>query len=196
MIKKSANPNLKIDVSEWNAQSTDWRTGLYCGGLLNAFERCGDILEIGGPALFLRHVSATAWDNAFINFDQSSWFPAPNYVVMKLWRDHYAPERVAVSGEAGPLNVSATRRPADGAVIVKVVNPGDEQVSLELSLPVNVSSQSPGGRPGQPRCEEHACRAESCKSPGSRRAERRRQSPGRPAGPVRRGGHHHGGKEE
>ena len=139
LIAQSANPNLKIYVSEWNAQSTDWRTGLYCGGLLNAFERCGDILEIGGPALFLRHVSATAWDNAFINFDQSSWFPAPNYVVMKLWRDNYAPERVAVSGEAGPLNVSATRRP-DGLVIVKVVNPGREQVSLELSLPANVSS--------------------------------------------------------
>jgi len=139
VIAASSNPKLKIYVSEWNAQSTDWRTGLYCGGLLNAFERCGDILEIGGPALFLRHVSATAWDNAFINFDQSSWFPAPNYVVMKLWRDHYAPERVAVSGEAGPLNVSATRRPADGAVIVKVVNPGREQIALELSLPANVS---------------------------------------------------------
>jgi len=134
-IAKSANPNLKIYVSEWNAQSTDWRTGLYCGGLLNAFERCGDILEIGGPALFLRHVSATDWDNAFINFDQCSWFAAPNYVVMKLWRDHYAPERVAVEGQAGSLNVSATRRPADGAVIVKVVNPGREAVSLQLSLP-------------------------------------------------------------
>ncbi len=150
LIKKSANPNLKIYVSEWNAQSTDWRTGLYCGGLLNAFERCGDILEIGGPALFLRHVSATAWDNAFINFDQSSWFAAPNYVVMKLWRDHYAPERVAVAGEAGPLNVSATRRPADGAVFVKVVNPGKEPAALELSLPGKVSAAkaqmvAPGG---------------------------------------------------
>lgn len=140
LIAKSANPNLKIYVSEWNAQSTDWRTGLYCGGLLNAFERCGDILEIGGPALFLRHVSATDWDNAFINFDQCSWFAAPNYVVMKLWRDHYAPERVAVEGQAGSLNVSATRRPADGAVIVKVVNPGREAVSLELSLPGPLSA--------------------------------------------------------
>ncbi len=140
LIEKSGNPKLKIDVSEWNAQSTDWRTGLYCGGLLNAFERCGDILEIGGPALFLRHVSATAWDNAFINFDQSAWFPAPNYVVMKFWREHYAPERVAVSGATDPLNVSATRRSADGAVIVKVVNPGREQVTLELSLPSNVST--------------------------------------------------------
>lgn len=148
LIAKSANPDLKIYVSEWNAQSTDWRTGLYCGGLLNAFERCGDILEIGGPALFLRHVSATAWDNAFINFDQSSWFAAPNYVVMKLWRDHYAPERIAVSGDAGSLNVSATRR-ADGAVIVKVVNPGREKAPLELAVPTSASAVgqvvAPGG---------------------------------------------------
>jgi len=148
LIAKSANPKLKIYVSEWNAQSTDWRTGLYCGGLLNAFERCGDILEIGGPALFLRHVSATAWDNAFINFDQSSWFPAPNYVVMKLWRDHYAPERLAVSGESGPLNVSATRRPADGAIIVKVVNPKGEKVALEMAVPTSASATAQVVAPG------------------------------------------------
>jgi alpha-N-arabinofuranosidase len=134
LIAKSSNPKLKIYVSEWNAQSTDWRTGLYCGGLLNAFERCGDILEIGGPALFLRHVSATAWDNAFINFDQSGWFPAPNYVVMKLWRDHYAPERVALSGDTGPLDVVATRRDAGGTVIVKVVNSTREEVPVAVSL--------------------------------------------------------------
>jgi len=150
LIVRSKNPDLKIYVSEWNAQSTDWRTGLYCGGLLNAFERCGDILEMGGPALFLRHVSATAWDNAFINFDQSAWFPAPNYVVMKLWRDHYAPERIAVSGETESLNVVATRRSRDAEVIVKIVNPGTENVPLKMALPLKVSAAyarvvAPGG---------------------------------------------------
>jgi alpha-N-arabinofuranosidase len=99
---------LKIYVSEWNAQSTDWRTGLYCGGLLNAFERCGDVLEIGGPALFFRHFSASGWDNAFVNFDHRTWFPAPNYVVMKLWRDHFCPQRIELAGERRELNVVAT----------------------------------------------------------------------------------------
>ncbi len=125
LIAKSANPNLKIYVSEWNAQSTDWRTGLYCGGLLNAFERCGSFLEVGGPALFLRHVSATDWDNAFINFDQDRWFPAPNYVVMKLWRDHFAAQRIAVTGDAGPLNVVATTSSSPRQYILKAVNPTD-----------------------------------------------------------------------
>ena len=134
LIKASKNPDLKIYVSEWNAQSTDWRTGLYCGGILNAFERCGDVLEIGGPALFLRHVSATAWDNAFVNFDRRTWFPAPNYVVMELWHDHYAPERIALDGDAGPLNAVATRSEDGKTVVFKAVNPSDEPVSVDLKI--------------------------------------------------------------
>ncbi len=141
VIRKSKNPNLKIDVSEWNAQSTDWRTGLYAGGLLNGFERTGDVLEIGGPALFLRHVSAKAWDNAFVNFDHRTWFPAPNYVVMKLWRDHYAPERVELAGDAGPLNAVATRSADGRTLVVKAVNPGETPVAVELTV-------APGFRPG------------------------------------------------
>ncbi len=136
LVRQSKNPNLKIYVSEWNAQSTDWRTGLYAGGLLNAFERCGDVLEIGGPALFLRHVSATAWDNAFVNFDHRTWFPAPNYVVMKLWRERYVPSRIELIGDAGPLNAVAGKA-ADGTVVVKAVNPSRDSVSVELSLPAD-----------------------------------------------------------
>ena len=83
------------------------------------------MLEIGGPALFLRHVSASGWDNAFVNFDHRTWFPAPNYVVMKLWRDHYAPQRIALEGQTEPLNAVATKS-ADGKTLyVKAVNPSD-----------------------------------------------------------------------
>ncbi|MHB8900648.1 MAG: alpha-L-arabinofuranosidase C-terminal domain-containing protein [Thermoguttaceae bacterium] len=134
LIKVSKNPKLKIYVSEWNAQSTDWRTGLYCGGLLNAFERSGEAVEMAGPALFLRHVSASAWDNAFVNFDHRTWFPAPNYVVMKLWHDHYAPERIAVEGEAGRLSVVATRSADGKKAIFKAVNPTSEPVVVTLKL--------------------------------------------------------------
>ena len=134
LIAASKNPRLKIDVSEWNAQSTDWRTGLYCGGLLNAFERCGDVLEIGGPALFLRHVSASGWDNAFVNFDHRTWFPAPNYVVMKLWREHYAPQLLALEGSAEPLNVVATKSEDGKTLVVKAVNPSDAAVTAQLQL--------------------------------------------------------------
>ena len=134
LIKKSRNPNLKIYVSEWNAQSTDWRTGLYCGGLLNAFERCGDILTMGGPALFLRHTSATAWDNAFINFDNRTWFPAPNYVVMKLWRDHYAPYRIDVTGEMNDLNIVGTKSSDGKNLYLKCVNSSNVSKKIQLNF--------------------------------------------------------------
>ncbi|MDH7598034.1 MAG: alpha-L-arabinofuranosidase C-terminal domain-containing protein [Sedimentisphaerales bacterium] len=133
-IARSANPDLKIYVSEWNAQSTDWRTGLYAGGLLNAFERQGKYLRIGGPALFLRHTSASGWDNAFINFDHTGWFPAPNYVVMKLWRDHYAPYRIALEGDLGRLNVVATKTEDGRRITLKLVNPTTQAVELTARL--------------------------------------------------------------
>ncbi|MBN2138363.1 MAG: DUF1080 domain-containing protein [Sedimentisphaerales bacterium] len=134
VIKASANPNLKIYVSEWNAQSTDWRTGLYCGGMLNAFERCSDVLTLAGPALFLRHVSANSWDNAFINFDNKTWFPAPNYVVMKLFRENYAPLRLDLAGDTAPLNIVATKSENGKTIYCKAVNPTAESVDVALDL--------------------------------------------------------------
>lgn len=162
LIAKSKNPNLKIYCSEWNAQSTDWRTGLYAGGVLNGFERCGDVFEIGGPALFLRHVSATAWDNAFINFDQSSWFPAPNYVVMQLWRRHFAPNRVAIEGDTKTLNTIATKSEDGKILYVKCVNPGEAPAEVTLNL-------ASGHKP--------ATAAMECVAPGSIRARNTLERP-------------------
>lgn len=144
LIDANDNPNLRIFVSEWNVQSTDWRTGLYAGGLLNAFERKGYWVSMATPALFLRHISATDWDNAFINFDACGWFPAPNYVVMKLWHENYAPEQVMISSDCENLNVSATR--TGKTVVLKVVNPGEEPEPLVVTLSgdraVNASAQT------------------------------------------------------
>ncbi|MBN1846316.1 MAG: DUF1080 domain-containing protein [Sedimentisphaerales bacterium] len=134
LIRQSKNPDLKIYVSEWNAQSTDWRTGLYAGGLLNAFERSGAYLQLAGPALFLRHVSASAWDNAFINFDAAGWFAAPNYVVMKLWRDHFGPQRVELTGPAEDLNLSASKSADGRQVYLKAVNPAAQPQAVKLHV--------------------------------------------------------------
>ncbi len=105
------------------------------------FERCGDFFEIGGPALFLRHVSASAWDNAFVNFDHTGWFPAPNYVVMKLWRDHYAPHRIAVEGKTGDLNVVATKSEEGKTVCLKMVNPTEAAVTVKANLATGTIGQ-------------------------------------------------------
>ncbi|MAT68695.1 MAG: hypothetical protein CMJ58_04155 [Planctomycetaceae bacterium] len=133
-IAQSDNPDMEIYNSEWNAQSTDWRTGLYAGGLLNAYERQGEKFTLGGPALFLRHTSAGAWDNAFINFDHTGWFAAPNYVVMKLWWDNYASQFLPVAGDQQGCNVVATRSDDGETVVIKAVNPQDHAVSVQVKL--------------------------------------------------------------
>ena len=69
-----------------------------------------------------------------INFDQSSWFPAPDYVVMKLYRDHFAPELLEIAGNAGDLNATATRTPDGERIYVKLVNPREQEVSVEVAL--------------------------------------------------------------
>ena len=134
-ISKSGNPDIKLYVSEWNAQSTDWRAGLYAGGLLNAFERCGDFLTMGGPALFLRHLTANGWDNAFINFDHTGWFPAPNYVVMKLWQNNYAPNRIRNIYEDRTLNIVSTLSTNKKVAYCKIVNPLN--IKKKINIEVN-----------------------------------------------------------
>ncbi|MBN2209868.1 MAG: DUF1080 domain-containing protein [Sedimentisphaerales bacterium] len=133
LIAHSKNPNLKLNVSEWNTFSWDWRAGLYCGGILNAFERCGDIVGIAGPAIFLRHVSGSD-AFAFIWFDQCCWLAIPNYVVMKLWRDHYAPLRVEIDSYLCPLNVVATKTEDGKTLYLKAVNPFDYAVTARATI--------------------------------------------------------------
>ena len=128
IIRKSVNPNIKIYVSEWNLTNqswgNDWRVGLYAGGILNAFERQGDMVTMSCPALFMRKQGVTdQWDNALINFDQKTWFPGGNYIVMKLWRDAFASHLLAVDGPDRPLNFVATRSDDKQTVFLKAVNP-------------------------------------------------------------------------
>ena len=121
-------------VSEWNAQSIDWRTGLYCGALLNEFERANGLVSMATPALWLRHTNEVAWNNALINFDATGWFPAPNYVVMKLWRDDFAPVLLTLRGVAGPLNIVATRSDDGRKLYLKAVNPSERAAAVKLAL--------------------------------------------------------------
>lgn len=131
-ISRSKNPAMKIYVSEWNLDGIDMRTGLFAGGFLNRLERTPSV-EMAAPALYLRHTSAGGWNNAFINFDNRGWFPAPNYVVMKLWRDNYQPNVIEIKGEAKDLNITATRSDDGKTVVLKIVNPTDREVAVKLN---------------------------------------------------------------
>lgn len=134
-ITNSSNPDLEIYMSEWNLWGPiDWRIGLYAGGMLNMFERQGETFTLGGPALWLRHTTADAWDNAFINFNNSDWFPAPNYVVMKLWREHYAPNYLKTVGANSSLDVVSTMSDDNSTVYFKAVNTSSNNINIILNL--------------------------------------------------------------
>jgi alpha-N-arabinofuranosidase len=135
VIAASSNPNLKIYMSEWNVSSgIDWRNGLYAGGMLTMFERQGKYMHIAAPALFLRHSSADDWNNALINFNNSSWFPAPNYVVMKFWHDHYAPNFLEMTGNSSSLNVSTTQTEDGQVIYFKVINTSASDIPVQLEI--------------------------------------------------------------
>ena len=131
MIATCPNPNIKLYISEWNLQSIDWRTGLFAGGFLNVCEK-RPVVEMGAAALFIRRTDAPEWNNAFINFDYKGVFVAPNYVVTKLWHDNFSRYRLDYSGETGSLSISTTLSEDGRYVIVKIVNPGENEYHLAI----------------------------------------------------------------
>jgi alpha-N-arabinofuranosidase len=91
-------------------------------------------VAMASPAGLLWHVTADSRGDGLINFDQSSWFPAPNYVVMKLYRDHFAPELLEIAGNMGDLDATATRTSDGERIFVKLVNPREQEVAVEVAL--------------------------------------------------------------
>ncbi len=130
LIKKSDNPDVKIAVTEWNQQSTTWRTGIYAGTILNEFEKRPDLIEMACPALWIREEGAPHWDNAFINHDGYTAWTAPNYDVMKLYRDHPVKKTLEIEYE-GPLNIFAGID-EENHIILRVVNPSNTSLHLNL----------------------------------------------------------------
>ena len=121
--ERSKNPKRKLFVSGWNARNTDWRGGLHTGATLNAMERDAAIA-----------MAAPSRDNALIAVDQSSWFPSPDYVVMKLYRDHFAPELLEIAGNPGELSAIATRTADGEKIYLKLVNATARDVPVEAAL--------------------------------------------------------------
>lgn len=132
VIANSPNPNIKLFISEWNLNSTDWKTGLFAGGFLNMCEKT-PVVELGAAALFIRRTDAPDWNNAFINFDYKDLFVAPNYQVTNLWQDNFSKYRLAYSGNTGNLNIVATMIENGSGVIVKIVNATDKEETLTIN---------------------------------------------------------------
>lgn len=132
MFANCPNPNLKLFISEWNLNSTDWRTGLFAGGFLNVCE-ARDVVAMGAAALFIRRTDAPDWNNAFINFDYQGLFVAPNFLVTELWYNHFSKYLLDFEGDTKDLSVVTTMSENGRDVIVKVVNPTETAYKLNLN---------------------------------------------------------------
>jgi alpha-N-arabinofuranosidase len=120
--------------------NVEWRSGLYAGGLLNGFERLGGaLLPMSCPAVWLQSVKsrdnpAPRWGSAHILFDHRSWFPAPTYVVQKLWREHFGEKIVRLAGPEQELNAVASTVTDGRTLFFKAVNAGEEAHEVELQV--------------------------------------------------------------
>jgi alpha-L-arabinofuranosidase len=53
---------------------------------------------------------------------------------MKLWREHYAPLRIAIEGDTKELNAVATKSQIGRKVYFKAVNPTDREMDISLLI--------------------------------------------------------------
>ena len=137
LIKDSANPSIRIYCSEWGMMNDEWGSGLYTAGILNGFERQSELVPMTCPAVWLQTVSANRprprWASCLILFDHTTCYGAPAWVVEKLWREHFAPKRLALDGPQLPLNSVATLSENGKTLYLKSVNPTKQTVTVRLT---------------------------------------------------------------
>lgn len=132
MIEASANPKMKLAVTEWNLVSMTLRGGLYAASILNVFERDPDLITASCPAIFIGKEPDSQWSLMLINHNKTGSFVAPNFLAMKLYRDNLGRyllptkiegpmERNAEGKSVSVLDVVASKS-SRGRFILKVVN--------------------------------------------------------------------------
>jgi alpha-N-arabinofuranosidase len=95
-VRRSAHPDIEIGVLEWGSSRTyDWRAGLHAAGSLLSYEKLSPSVALSSPALLMRNTSDDPEWRAWIYHDHVSWFAGSGYVAQKLFRDYYAPRRLA-----------------------------------------------------------------------------------------------------
>jgi alpha-N-arabinofuranosidase len=140
----AGHPAVQVYASEWNGHTVDWDNGLLAARLLLLFERRSDVVWGAAPALFYRHVSGVNYNNALINFDHTGWFPGANYVVMKLFREHYAADRLSITGVHSPVEAVATKSLDGKSICIKLVNPESHSVRVRISVSGMARVPEPG----------------------------------------------------
>jgi alpha-L-arabinofuranosidase len=134
-IEKSVNPKIKLAILEWGITTPDdWRSGLHAAGMYILYERFAPLVEFSCPALFIRRIGETGWGkDAIINQNYYGWYPAPSYTVTKLFRENYAPYRIASMSE-NYMDAIVTLSEDRSTYIIKAVNYSDKQQTFTINF--------------------------------------------------------------
>lgn len=103
---------------------------------LTGVENASPNVAMSSYAPLLARRGANQWQPDMIWFDQRELVLTPNYHVQRMFAGARGDVLLSVQGAGEGLYVTASRRDADGAVIVKAVNPGSEPLDISLKLPM------------------------------------------------------------
>lgn len=120
-------------------QRNTLRSALAEAAFLTGVENASPNVAMACYAPLFGRIGGYQWKPDLIWFDQERCYPTVNYYVQQLFSCHRgdALMHVALEGadDAHPLHVTAAKRDADGALIVKVVNPHAQGQELHITLP-------------------------------------------------------------
>lgn len=135
----AANPGLKLGITEWNHTGGDWGdgrawlqtlyNGLHVAGMLNQFQRNGDLIRIANRSNLVNSSYSGS-----IQARPLDLYVTPAYHVQRLYSRLSGSVAVTIEADEGELDLSATRD-ADGArYVLWVVNPHAGAARRSVSL--------------------------------------------------------------
>ena len=137
----------KVFFGEYAAQSdqmvsVDNVNNLECAlaeaAFMTGLERNADVVRLASYAPLFAHADAWQWTPDLIWVDNLELVRTPNYYVQQLFSRHRGdwtlPTEITGQDRAQPIYASATRDDQTGEIILKVVNPGDAAVEVQIAL--------------------------------------------------------------
>lgn len=111
-------------------------TALAEAAFMTGLENASPNVAMACYAPLLARYGANQWQPDLIWFDQHRCVLTPNYHVQRMFANARGDELLKVDDLEAGLYVTASRRECDKAIIIKVVNPGDDAISSALELPI------------------------------------------------------------
>ncbi|MEO8370753.1 MAG: alpha-L-arabinofuranosidase C-terminal domain-containing protein [Candidatus Solibacter sp.] len=127
----------KVFAGEYAAHTPEkrntWGAALAEAAFMTGLERNSDVVQMASYAPMLAHVDAWQWAPDLIWFDNLKSFGTPSYYVQKLFAANLGNRILPVTVPNG-LYASALLDEKSGEVILKVVNAGNAERGVRISL--------------------------------------------------------------